>query len=328
LADKNKRKLVFKLPMTSSGYGQFILSDVKELTQEFLAKMKNFQRLRVHNEYYLIEKYIEKRRESCIAVSNGENERRSILGISYTKYDPERYPCEEKYPLKELQGTVRLLQSEVNTKGETELWDSFLDISSKLQLELQAPFLYVEFIIEENSSSEKNHGAKRKRNEIPFYINEISYRPDDAGFISRIAHEKSQFDLFVESLKSAIDSGFKINSARPLPINPSDEYCCYTLIPHKKILFTKEALNQEKGSGSSQVLFRLYEKTLSDADGEIPEIPVPKRRIIGYLMHHASQDGKEILETRLKNLGLSPDTIEILVKALERTKKQLAQGRR
>lgn len=313
-------KLVFKPSMTSSGYGQFILSDSSELTPEFLSKMIEIQNLRVKNERYLFEKYVGDRTEYCAILSTHKDGRKCLVGISYTKYDPERYPLKEQYAQKDLQGTVRLLQSETK-KDQTLLWHIFRETSKKIQESVLAPFVYVEFIVDEKAKeNEKTEVVKQGDEEPNFYINEISYRPDDAGFISRISHESSQFELFLESLESLLEYGPKTQPTVPLPIIPLDEYCCYTLIPLTKIQFTDKGLNHEHGAGSTQMKFRLYEKTLPEVDGQIP---VPSRRIIGYLMHHSSQDGIEILKTRLKILGLSTETIEPLVEALGLTRMQL-----
>jgi hypothetical protein len=318
-----KGKLVFKAPMSSSGYGQFILSDISELTPDFLSKMINIQKRRVENSWYLFEKYVAERNEYCTILCEGKDGKKCLEGISYTKYDSERYPLKEKYAQKDLQGTVRLLQSETK-KDQATLWHAFRETSKKIQESISAPFLYIEFIVDKSTKmSRVAKAAKRGMIKEPsFYVNEISYRPDDAGFISRISHERSQFDLFLECLESVLDSGDKTQSTALVPIIPLDEYCCFTLIPLSKIQFTKKELNHEHGAGSTQMKFRLYEKTLPLVEGKIP---IPGRRIIGYLMHHRSQDGIEILKTRLKNLGLSTETIVTLVEALQETGKQLKQ---
>ena len=315
-------KLVFKPSMTSSGYGQFILSDVSELTPDFLSKMVELQSLRVKNERYLFEKYVGDRSEYCAILGKRKDRRKCIVGISYTKYDPERYPLKEQYAQKDLQGTVRLLHSETK-KDQTLLWHAFRETSKKIQENTLAPFVYVEFIVDEEAQKNRKAEVSKQGSEEPvFYINEISYRPDDAGFISRISHENSQFELFLESLESLLKYGPRTQSTAPISITPLDEYCCYTLIPLTKIQFTYKELNHEHGAGSTQMKFRLYEKTLPEVGGK-KKIPVPSRRIIGYLMHHNSQDGIEILKTRLKNLGLSTETIETLVEALGLTRMQL-----
>jgi hypothetical protein len=43
-------------------------------------------------------------------------------------------------------------------------------------------------------------------------------------------------------------------------------------------------------------------------------------------MHHKNEDATEILKTRLRHLGMSDDTILILVKALESTKEQIRKS--
>jgi energy-converting hydrogenase A subunit R len=316
---RKRGKLVFKPTMTSSGYGQFVLSNVSELHPDFLSKMIEIQKQRVKNDRYLFEKYVGNRAEYCSIVSMHKDKRKCLVGISYTKYDSERYPLKEQYAQKDLQGTVRLLQSETK-KDQTLLWHAFREMSGKIQEATLAPFVYVEFIVDEKAKDKRIEAVNKDGEEANFYINEISYRPDDAGFISRISHEKSQFELFLESLEFLLERGPKIQPTTLLPVIPLGEYCCYTLIPLTKIQFTDKGLNHEHGAGSTQVKFRLYEKTLPKVDGKIP---VPSRRIIGYLMHHSSQDGIEILKTRMKILGLSTETVETLVEALGLTKMQL-----
>jgi len=519
LADR--KRLVFKLPMTSSGYGQFILSDMSELTMDFISKMKTLQKMRVENEYYLFEKYIADRTETCLAVSQTTDSRKCIDGIFYAKYDPLKDPKgRESYPFSDLQGITRLRQSETK-KDETELWHKFRNIGKKIQEAVFAPFVYVEFIVDENRNNSKDcrvmhekrlivgptditpkddkgaadveasvssqkpddpqkekgaspekkydvfichasedketfvrelanalrqkdlrvwydefaltlgdslrrkidqglanscygvvvlseyfflkewpkkeldglvaketgldkvilpiwHGVTKERvlsfspiladrlavssnkgmdivveeilraikpkiiekqntsnekNENPiFYVNEISYRPDDAGFISRISHEESQFALFMESLENVLKNGYKIKQTQLLPLNPLDEYVCCTLIPLRKINFTKDILDHKHGEESlphqfpeTRVKFRLYEKVLSEVRGKIPP---SYRRIVGYMMHHSKEDGCKILKTRMESLGFSPETIVTLVEAMEYTRNQPKKEKR
>lgn len=74
------KKLVFKLPMTSSGHGQFVISSISELTPKLLRKMKKLQKLRIKNDQYLYEEYLSNRREACLIVSQSENVRK-YLGV-------------------------------------------------------------------------------------------------------------------------------------------------------------------------------------------------------------------------------------------------------
>jgi hypothetical protein len=310
---KEKGTLIFKLPMSSSGRGQFILTSADELTADCLAKMKAFERAGVSNDYYLFERYVANRTETCIIMGQCEDKRNCLDSIYYTKYDPERYPSDQKYSIKDLHGTFHLLQSETCV-GKCLLVQKLRDISSRIQRKLHASFIYVEFIIDATGPDIETTNA--------IYVNEITYRPDDAGFISRIAHEKSEFELFVDCMERTIASEkMRIYDAEVL--NPLGEYCSFSLIPDRHINFTKDILNQEQGEKSNQVKFRLYEKRLRDAESKTL---FPNRKIIGYLMHHKNEDATEILKTRLRHLGMSDDTILILVKALESTKEQIRKS--
>lgn len=309
--------------MSSSGYGQFVLSDISELTTSFLSKMVEIQKLRVKNDRYLYEKYVADREEYSTVLGVCKDSRKCIDGISYKKYDPECYPLKEQYSNEDIQGTVRLLYSDTK-KDQTSLWHDFRKKSESLLSVIKSPFLYVEFIVDKDKNVPSEEGGVTDKQPL-FFINEISYRPDDAGFISRISHKLSQFELFMDSLEAQLKANGIPKSDTLLPIEPLDEYCCFTLIPLREILFILNELNHEHGAGQTQMKFRLYEKTLPKVEGEIP---LPSRRIIGYLMHHSSQDGIEILKTRLKNLDLSTDTVVTLLEALELTKKQIDTNRK
>lgn len=142
-------------------------------------------------------------------------------------------------------GPVRLEEScyppDKITKASEEVMKNLLNQISEA---IKVPFLGVEYFLCENNG---------------VYINEITWRPDDAGFITLLSHERSQFDLFIDSLrKSEIEE----------PIINNGKFHCITLMRENELKYFPN-LPMIHGN---EWLVHFYQKGF----------PTTFRRIVGY----------------------------------------------
>jgi hypothetical protein len=294
--------IILKPLSTSSGHGQFVINNIKELKQKI--NLLRYLKYRVPNKFLIAEKYIKKPIELCAIAGATDRGYTIITGIYYEKYRPDEYTN------KGFEGQSRLMVARTYEKADAHVQHLFVekipDIMNKILRYLRVPFLYVEFLIDLEDSDN-------------VYINEISYRPDDAGFITLASHETSQFELFMSSLELFITKGIRNCYNENLHFdyaNKNGEWACSTLVEYKKLSIPKSYIAYETDEGriEDHFKFRFYEKALARAEA-------PYRRIIGYQWHHQEQEekdeGERILRMHAKDLGISPDLLERLVKALK-----------
>jgi hypothetical protein len=301
------RKIILKPASTSSGHGQFAISHIDEL-KEKIKLLEYVKKFRVPNKFLIIEEFIEDPVEFCVIAAKTKKGNICLNGIYYQKYDPE------KCPDKGFEGQSRLIVSKTFMKEEIEkqVRPLFLEVIPNIIKTifkyLPVPFLYVEFLLD-------------PKNIERLIINEISYRPDDAGFISLISHKQNQFELFMESLRYTLSTQ-TLRNVEEEPkfhyVEPEDKWACVTFIVYEKIEFPKRRITYETDEGRKEdhFKFRFYEKVLGHNEAVY-------RRIIGYQWHHASKHdedrGERILKMHARDQGISEDVIETLIRALERT---------
>jgi|GEM_PF-6147702 len=286
-----KGPVLFKPAQTSSGHGQFKVSKIEDLTSDLINKQLDLYRKskRVFNNQYLLERYVENKLETCIIRAATEVTSTVLSKIYYKKYGEEE-DLDDRY-----KGMSRLAWS-LTAPGQTEYWQLLLNVVEKISKYLKVPFLYVEFIIDLDNKE--------------YYINEVSYRPDDAGFITSLSNEKDQFSLFVESL-DCMRRGVHQGTASLLPrYDEPKSYLCETLIPVKKIDFEKIRylrLNYDispRGAvEENNSRLKIYEKTLDiDKDERVMH-----GRVIGYIWHRKTEDGRTLLTKLIKDSDMIPD---------------------
>lgn len=308
----SKNGLVFKLDQASSGVGQFRLLKTEDLKAEFLTKQLEFQKKEcgTENRFLVMEKYLPNSVEACAIITRYGSGRTDLMNrIYYKKYSEE----EEKE--ERLKGSVRLAWSLTeNSQRDRKVWRDLNKIVRSVARRLEVPFLYVEFILDlENITKGKPK----------IYLNEISYRPDDAGFITRISHEKDQFSLFVQSIENIPEIKKPFKSAKGAHLlGPKGSYTCETLIPGEIIHWDEDPhlkanLNYEfppsetKIKGKRQAKLRLYQKTLVERAGK-----VDYTKIIGYLCHSSEEDGKDWLIAFQRTRDIKKETVKRLIDSL------------
>jgi len=315
---KHNGRVIFKLDQTSSGHGQFVLSKIEDLTLALIDQQLRIQERshRARNKFFVMERYVADKLESCaIEVRKPSNQRVFLNRIYYKKYGEDREK-EERF-----HGIARLAWSFTEPKGRIDLWDELRRIVGEISRNLTVPFLYVEFILDFGDSC----------SEPGIYINEICYRPDDAGFISRISHEESQFFLFVKSLDELIDAKRLDHDEKTSPIlEPAGSYSCETLIPGEIVQFdpslrkklTYDYPPETRTKSWPRFRLRLYEKILGSGEAK-----VTYGRIVGYIWHLTEEDGRELLRTYQEHKKISEETIRRLIDALpKRADEDLAKG--
>lgn len=296
------KKIILKPETTSSGHGQFVLSSMDQLTPDFLDRQIGFAKdYRVPNDKYLVERYLANKQETCIIIAETNEGNLGLYGFNYVKYDMEEF---SKFGL---EGQTRLLYSEARRKIEQPLLRHIPELANEIWKNLSVPFLYVEFLIDlDLSEPNPGHGI---------YINEISYRPDDAGFVTHMSHKKNQFELFVEGLETRLEG--EERHGKPRYIEPEDDCTCKTLILCEPFDFNDVQLRYTTNSGRTQDHFRFqfFVKALGQ------EV---YRRIIGYQWHHKDQEevdgGRHILTMHKSDLGLSGESLKQLIDFLDTAK--------
>lgn len=299
---EDSSRIILKPLSTSSGHGQFAISDIKELRQKI--SLLKYLRYRVPNKFLMVERYIENPIEFCVIVGRKEDGHVILCGdIYYEKYNPDE--CLDKG----FEGQSRLMIARTYEKRKSveHLFMRLIpDIVKKILNFLPVPFLYIEFILDP------------KNDEV--YINEISYRPDDAGFVTLASHELSQFDIFMKSINTLLLKGIKkFHKKEPcfVFLKKMGNWVCATLIEYEKCEIPKPYITYETDEGrvEDHFKFRFYEKALAKNEATY-------RRIIGYQWHHQAQEekdeGERILRMHAKDLGIPPDLLERLIKALKR----------
>lgn len=299
-------KIILKPDSSSSGHGQFILSSPSQLEPKFLSRrvseaLSFVEKHRVKNKNYVMEKYLRNKTEACVIIARLNGKKRALVNrIYYSKYDMEQFNTGRFRDL------TRLESSETRI-GEDQLWTELSGIANRIMDTLSVPFLYVEFLLDNEH--------KGKYGKPKLFINEISYRPDDAGFITLISHQTDQFSLFVESLETLLKGKCKPEKAEVVPIELRDAYLCRTINPGKPVRFYKDALFFNFPSRISQNLIklRLYEKYLAGPDGN-----VDYGRIIGYLWHHSSESDENVWKVLgALRKALDEEGLSLLKKSLE-----------
>lgn len=301
---ESENGLIFKLDQAASGVGHFRLNCMDELTYKFLAKQLKFQEQEsgAENKYFVMEKYLPLKLEVCAIIARGEEGQTLLDRIYYRKY-----PLNGKE--KRHKGTVRLAWS-LSEKGiDDGLWNDIDTIVKTVAKRLKVPFLYVEFLLD----LQQIVNGKPK-----IYLNEITYRPDDAGFVTKLSHKNDEFSLFISSIDNLLSTNVS-HDQKTVVAEPIEGYVCETLIPGKLIKWNdhlRANLNYEfppirtKVKGKRRTKLRLYEKTLG-TDEEIRF-----GRIIGYLCHFFEENGKQIIRTFKKDRDIQEKIIKRLIDSL------------
>lgn len=144
-------------------------------------------------------------------------------------------------------GPVRLIESRYppeNKKLPRVAQEVMEKLLNQICTAIKVPFLAVEYFFGDNGN---------------VYINEITWRPDDAGFVTLLSHERSQFNLFVDTLeKSEIEE----------PRENDGNFVCITLMREEELIYFPN-LPIIKGNGWE---VHFYQKGF----------PTTFRRIVGY----------------------------------------------
>jgi hypothetical protein len=298
--------IILKPASTSSGHGQFAISNIKELKRKI--KLLDYLKYRVPNKLMIIEKFIKDPIELCVIAGKTKEGYKVLNGIFYQKYNPDEYADRGFEGQSRLMIAKSYAEDHIKKSVQHLFARTIPSIIKKILRYLPVPYLYVEFIIDPKDTNK-------------VYINEISYRPDDAGFITLAAHKKSQFELFMESLQLfTIQSNSKKENRLDF-IEPVEEWACVPLVVYERTDFPKPYMTYETDEGriEDHFKFRFYEKVLGQNEAQY-------RRIIGYQWHHRLQEdrdhGERILRMHAKDLGITPELLERLVKALEKAKKR------
>lgn len=300
-------KIILKFDTVSSGHGQFILSDVSFLNPRLIKDSLKYTRHRVPNDHYVFEKYLDTKKEVCAIVARTKGKKTGLNRIYYQKYDLEKIIATR------FKWVSRLVFSESKTGGDVDLWIRLGNLIERISQKLNVPYLYIEFLLD-----------MKQKSEPKIFINEISYRPDDAGFVSFLSHAKDQFRLFVESLENLLEAEKLRNTkAKVKYIKPRGKFVCETICPGKVVEFLPDNLTWPIQTSARKTNFKLslYEKFLKEKNGEIDY-----GRIIGFLWHSKDKKGKELLSDFKFSLGLDEETYKIIFDALSEAERVEENG--
>ncbi|MCD4842701.1 MAG: ATP-grasp domain-containing protein [Methanosarcinales archaeon] len=171
--------IILKPAISESGLGQSEINSTSDIKPAIVKLIR--APLIKNQKKAIMEKKIDFITEAYIAVirpiTNPNSPPMCIGPISY-----------KKKPFQQFGGPVRLIESEYpidlrirNQKVEDEI----KKIKNEICKHIKTPFLGIEFFICSDNR---------------VLINEVVWRPDDAGFITLVSHTKDQFQLFMESL--------------------------------------------------------------------------------------------------------------------------------
>jgi hypothetical protein len=299
LMKNHKSKVILKFDTTSSGHGQFILSDISFLDPAIISESVEYAKYRVPNKHYVVEKYLSNKEEVCAIVARTKEGKVGLNRIYYKKYDME------KTRSKRFRWVTRLMTSESRPRKDNSLWITLNRMVEQACSKLQVPFVYFEFIID-----------KSKKSQPEVYINEVSFRPDDAGFVSFLSHSKDQFALFMESLENFLEKEQIEDSQEVDYLETKVKFKCTTMNPGKKVTFLTDNLTWPLKGTPQETKFKLslYEKYLYEKDGTIDY-----GRIIGYIWYPAGENPRELLGQFKSSLGLDDETYKTIFDTLDET---------
>ena len=172
--------VILKPAISESGLGQSEINSKLDIEQAILKLTMgplNNQKMAI------VEKKIDFITEAYVATFRPISD----LDCSPTCVGPISY---KKKPIQLFGGPVRLIESEYpidNKIINKQIIEKIMKITNEICNHFKTPFLGIEFFI---CSDDR------------IFINEIVWRPDDAGFITLLSHSKDQFQLFMESLTS------------------------------------------------------------------------------------------------------------------------------
>ena len=292
-----KGKTIIKFDTISSGHGQFILSDISFLKPSLIQESVSYAKHRASNVFYVLERYLDNKEEVCVIVARTKEANVGLNRIYYKKYDVEKIK-DRRFRL-----VTRLVTAESNLEKDNTLWIALNKIVESISKNLAVPFLYIEFLLDKNQKPKPG-----------IYINEISFRPDDAGFVSYLSHPRDQFSLFIESLECLLDGGKTEHVDKGIEyLAPRDKFRCITINPGKKVEFLPGNMTFPQSGNPLEVNFKLnlYEKHLHEKNGKIDY-----GRIIGYIWYPVGQDPKKLLSDFKSSLGLDEDTYKTIFDTL------------
>jgi hypothetical protein len=289
---------ILKFDTMSSGHGQFVISDLSFLNHRLIEDSVKAAERRVKNAYCVLEKYLGKKEEVCAIVARVKGRRVGLNRIYYKKYEMG------KTRIRRLRWVTRLVTSESRAEKDNTLWIALNKIVDTISKKLKVPFVYIEFIID-----------KRTETAPKIYVNEISFRPDDAGFVSFLSHPNDEFNLFIDSLESLLEKEEIEDSGKsPEYLEPRGQFACMAINPGKKVRFPAENLTWPLVGDPRQTNFKLslYEKFLLEKNGKIDY-----GRIVGYVWYPVRQDPKQLLNEYKSSLDLSENTYQTILETLK-----------
>ncbi|MDI6798977.1 MAG: hypothetical protein QMD12_03240 [Candidatus Aenigmarchaeota archaeon] len=298
---QKSKKIILKWDTISSGHGQIVIEDLSQLTPDIIQQSIKYSQRRVRNTYYVIDKYLDNKKEAIVIVAKTKEGLKILDGIYYEKYDVEKIK-EQRYKF-----LSRLKRSET-MKGDPTLWDYLNKIAIKISKMLPIPFVYVEFLLD----------VTEKLSVPKIYINEVSYRPDDAGFVTLLSHDESQFSIFMDSLEWWLAGAGGFNSAMKKTIRYEEGIACVTICPKEKIdRWPRENIGYPmlKGPRAKHFIINFYEKFVLERDGT-----VDYGRIVGFIWHHKETDPMIILNEFKEALDLG-ELFRIVYEFLEEQSK-------
>ena len=261
---------IIKPPITESGYGQTEIGGSGDI--EFCLDRVYRQATVKPQKEILLEEKVEINSEVYYAAfrpfSNLDSVPKIIGPIQYKKK-----PCGHG-------GPVRLIEARYPSHDLKEQHHEIMkDLLIQLCESIKVPFLGVEYFLCEDNK---------------IYINEITWRPDDAGFITLLSHKPNQFELFISSFeKSELEE----------PRENDGEFYCFTILRKEKLNFDPPT---PKIPGKGYTV-HFYNKGL----------PTTYKRIVGYAIvdlknsdYSDELDFKENLKKQVLATQFGPEEVD------------------
>jgi formate-dependent phosphoribosylglycinamide formyltransferase (GAR transformylase) len=228
---------ILKPPITESGYGQSEINSKSSKRDIEIA----IDRLRAASVKHQKSALLEEKKEIISEIYYA-----AFRPVSNLNCDPKIMgPIEYQKQSCGFGGPVRLIKSRYPPENLTRVAQKVMEeLLIKICKAIKVPFLAVEYFLCDNEK---------------VYINEITWRPDDAGFITMLSHERSQFKLFIDSLEKSELAESRVNDGK---------FVCLTIMREEELVFYP-SLPSIKGEGW---IVNFYQKGF----------PTTFRRIVGY----------------------------------------------
>lgn len=229
-----QKTAILKPPISESGYGQ---SEIKSKGDIEIA----IDRLRAASVKHQKSALLEEKKEFISEIYYA-----AFRPVSNLNCDPKIMgPIQYQKQSCGFGGPVRLIESRYPPENLTMAAQKLMEeLLIEICKAIKVPFLAVEYYFCDNDG---------------VYINEITWRPDDAGFITMLSHERSQFKLFIDSLEKSDLAEPRVNVGK---------FVCLTIMREEELLFYP-SLPRIRGEGW---IVNFYQKGF----------PTTFRRIVGY----------------------------------------------